>query len=67
MMKNKSKKRKITVLVVMLILLSTVFTGFDSAFANVRNVDIIKIYACGILTGVLILTVKDIIRERKEG
>jgi len=67
MMKNSSKKRKVTVLVIMIILLSVVFTGFNSAvLANVRNVDIAKIFACGVLTGVLITTVKDIVWERKE-
>lgn len=67
MMKNKNKKRKVTLLVIILLLLGTAFAGFDQdALARVRNVDIIKIYTCGILTGVLILTIKDIIGERRK-
>ena len=67
MIKNKSKRRKVTILIIILLLLSTAFSGFDSVeFANVRNIDIARIFAFGLLTGVLITTIKDIVQERKE-
>lgn len=66
-MKDKRKKRKVTLLIIILTLMCTVVAGFDSAaFTNVRNIDIAKIFICGLFTGVLIMRIKDIVSERKE-
>ena len=66
-MKSKNKRRKGILLVTTLLLASLVFTGFDwDTLANARNVDLLKIFASGMLLGVLIFTLKDLLMDRKE-
>lgn len=61
------KNRRIAVIVIILLLTSIVFTGLNSpALSDVRNVDILKIFASGVLTGVLITIIREIYLEKKK-
>lgn len=67
MIKIETKRKKVTTVIIILLLISTAFTGFDSAaFATVRNIDIATVFVCGVLTGALIMTVKNIVLAGKK-
>lgn len=51
----KKNRKKIIVISVLLLLLIVVFIDFtSSSMSGVRNVDMLKIFAAGLLTGVII-------------
>lgn len=63
---KKDKKRRIAVIIIIILLLSVVFSGFDTLFiSNIRNLDVAKIFAIGVLTGVLLSTLRTIYLERR--
>jgi len=62
-----NKKRKVTAIIIVLLLLSIFFTGFNSpGLSEMRNVDILKIFSGGVLTGVLISILRGIYLEGKK-
>lgn len=63
----KRNRRKAVVVVIILLLISVGVTGFNSpSLAEARNVDILKIFVCGILTGVLISLISEIYFDKKK-
>lgn len=62
-MKNQRQKRTVAILSVLFA--STVFTWFSSpSIAAIRNVDFVKIFAGGILLGVMLTLLKDLFYKK---
>ena len=62
----KDKKKMIVISAMLVLLLSGLFAGFDtSSLSEVKSIDLVRIFASGMLVGVLLTLVKKVISERK--